>query len=72
MNNNSLLQIVYSFYSVHFPDRGEGITFKPLEHLQTVEYQRPSVFDLTQTEKHLNHTKWDKLSALEVREISSD
>ncbi|XP_074341318.1 uncharacterized protein LOC141678813 [Apium graveolens] len=64
-NNNSLLQIVYSFYSTHFPERGEGITFKPLEHLQTVEYQRPSVFALKQTEKHLNHTKWDKLSALE-------
>ncbi|KAK1351380.1 hypothetical protein POM88_054401 [Heracleum sosnowskyi] len=41
-NNNSLLQIVCSFYSMHFPKRGGEITFKPLEHLQTVKYRRPS------------------------------
>ncbi|KAK1378180.1 hypothetical protein POM88_024924 [Heracleum sosnowskyi] len=34
-NNNSLLQIVCSFYSMHFHERGGEITFKPLEHLQT-------------------------------------
>lgn len=57
---------------MHFPERGEEIAFKPLEHLQTVEYQRPSVSALMQIEKHLNHLKWETLSASEVRLISSD
>ncbi|KAK1380733.1 UDENN domain-containing protein [Heracleum sosnowskyi] len=64
-NNNSLIQIVCSFYSMHFPERGGEITFKPLEHLQTVKYRRPSVCALTQAEKHLYYTKWEMLSALE-------
>ncbi|WOH13327.1 hypothetical protein DCAR_0832836 [Daucus carota subsp. sativus] len=64
-NNNALLQIICAYYSMPFPERGGEISFKPLEHLQTVAYQRPSVSSLTQTDKHLNSIRWETLSDLE-------
>lgn len=65
-NNNALLQIVCSYHAMHLPQRGGEIAFKPLEHLQTVEYRRSSVSSLAQTEKHLDLNILDSLAAAEV------
>ncbi|KAF5741809.1 hypothetical protein HS088_TW10G00815 [Tripterygium wilfordii] len=42
-NKNDLLQIVCSYHALPIPARGSEIVFRPLEHLQAVEYRRPSV-----------------------------
>ncbi|KAG8641857.1 hypothetical protein MANES_12G041101v8 [Manihot esculenta] len=52
-HKNDLLQIVCSYHSLPLPQRGSKIVFKPLEHLQAIEYRRPSASDLGFSEIYL-------------------
>ncbi|XP_031373072.1 uncharacterized protein LOC116188080 isoform X2 [Punica granatum] len=42
-HKNDLLQIVCSYHALPLPSRGNMIVFRPLEHLQAIEYHRPPV-----------------------------
>ncbi|KAJ9169683.1 hypothetical protein P3X46_017845 [Hevea brasiliensis] len=52
-NKNDLLQIVCGYHSMPLPQQGSEIVFQPLEHLQAIEYKRPSVSDLGFSENYL-------------------
>ncbi|XP_051120453.1 uncharacterized protein LOC127244136 isoform X2 [Andrographis paniculata] len=53
-NKNDMLQIICKYHSMHLPERGSKIIFQPLEHLQSIEYQRPSISALGQDEKYID------------------
>ncbi|KAJ7977159.1 DENN domain-containing protein [Quillaja saponaria] len=42
-NKNDLLQIVCGYHALLLPQPGSELVFQPLEHLQAIEYGRPSV-----------------------------
>lgn len=45
-NKNDLLQIICGYHAMPLPQRGNGIVFQPLDHLQAIEYKRPPTSDL--------------------------
>ncbi|KAJ6333947.1 hypothetical protein OIU78_010948 [Salix suchowensis] len=45
-NKNDLLQIICGYHAMPLPQRGNGIVFQPLDHLQAIEYKRPPASDL--------------------------
>ncbi|XP_038716859.1 uncharacterized protein LOC120010208 isoform X2 [Tripterygium wilfordii] len=53
-NKNDLLQIVCSYHALPIPARGSEIVFRPLEHLQAIEYRRPSVEALGIARKYID------------------
>ncbi|XP_058005811.1 uncharacterized protein LOC110660094 isoform X3 [Hevea brasiliensis] len=46
-------RMVCDYHSMRLPQRGSEIVFKPLEHLQAIEYKRPPVSDLGFSEYYL-------------------
>ncbi|XP_075507146.1 uncharacterized protein LOC142543650 isoform X1 [Primulina tabacum] len=53
-SKNDLLQLVCGYHSIPLPPRGSQIIFRPLEHLQASEYQRPPISALGLCEKYLD------------------
>ncbi|XP_010548732.1 PREDICTED: uncharacterized protein LOC104820065 isoform X2 [Tarenaya hassleriana] len=60
-HKNDSLQIVCGYHSLAVPSRGDKILFQPLDHLQAIEYMRPSVSSLGLSEEYL-----DSFDAAEV------
>lgn len=60
-NKNDLLQIVCGYHALALPAQGSELVFRPLEHLQPIEYRRPPVAALGLHENNL-----DSLEASEV------
>ncbi|XP_062148406.1 uncharacterized protein LOC133857238 isoform X1 [Alnus glutinosa] len=60
-NKNDLLQIVCGYHALPLPAQGSELVFRPLEHLQPIEYRRPPVAALGLHENNL-----DSLEASEV------
>ncbi|XP_050365548.1 uncharacterized protein LOC126784096 [Argentina anserina] len=56
-NKNDLLQIVCGFHSLPLPERGSDLAFQPLEHLQAIQYKRPSIAALGFDEKSLESSE---------------
>ncbi|XP_057483036.1 LOW QUALITY PROTEIN: uncharacterized protein LOC130769798 [Actinidia eriantha] len=65
-NKNDLLQIVCSYHAMTLPTRGSEIVFKPLEHLQAIEYRRFPVAALGLSERYLDQKLQQSLEATEV------
>ncbi|KAI4349327.1 hypothetical protein L6164_009929 [Bauhinia variegata] len=53
-NKNDMLQILCRYHALQVPPLGSKFIFQPLEHLQTIEYRRPSVADFDFPENYLN------------------
>ncbi|KAK6940593.1 cDENN domain [Dillenia turbinata] len=53
-NKNDLLQIIRAYHTLPVPSRGSEIVFRPLEHLQAIEYRRPTISDLGLVGKYLD------------------
>ncbi|KAH6771308.1 DENN domain-containing protein [Perilla frutescens var. hirtella] len=66
-NKKDLLQIVCGYHCLKVPERGKEIVFKPLEHMQSIEYQRPSLSDLGLCEKYLDRILNDSKEDSQVK-----
>lgn len=53
-NKNDLLQIVCGYHALPLPPRGSELVFRPLEHLQAIEYRRQPVSALGLSENFLD------------------
>ncbi|KAK8694058.1 hypothetical protein V6N13_071620 [Hibiscus sabdariffa] len=56
-NTNDILRIVCAYHSLSLPPWGSEIIFQPLEHLQAIEYVRPSVSDLGLDESFISSSE---------------
>ncbi|XP_022991951.1 uncharacterized protein LOC111488447 isoform X1 [Cucurbita maxima] len=61
-NKHDVLQIVCGYHALPVPERGCKLLFQPLEHLQSIQYRRPSIALLGFCEKYL-----DSLNPVEVK-----
>ncbi|KAL3828102.1 hypothetical protein ACJIZ3_016904 [Penstemon smallii] len=66
-NKSDMLQIVCGYHSRPLPERGSEITFQPLDHLQAIEYQRPSVSSLGLCDKYIDLKLKDSKEAPQVK-----
>ncbi|KAL8494449.1 hypothetical protein ACS0TY_025311 [Phlomoides rotata] len=66
-NKNDLLQIICGYHCLHLPERGSKIRFQPLEHLQSIEYQRPHAAALGLCDKYLDHKLKDSNDVSQVK-----
>lgn len=66
-NKNELLQIVCGYHRLRLPERGSKIIFQPLEHMQSIECQRPSVSELGLCDKYLDHILKESQEDSQVR-----
>ncbi|KAL6968133.1 hypothetical protein U1Q18_033936 [Sarracenia purpurea var. burkii] len=71
-NNNDILQIVCGYHAMPLPTRGSEIVFQPLEHLQAIEYRRPSVAAVGLSERYLDQKLEHLSEAAEVYELDTD
>ncbi|KAI4350300.1 hypothetical protein L6164_004768 [Bauhinia variegata] len=53
-NKNDMLQIVCGYHALSIPPLGSKFIFQPLEHLQAIEYRRPSVSDFGFPDNYLS------------------
>ncbi|KAG8370845.1 hypothetical protein BUALT_Bualt13G0025700 [Buddleja alternifolia] len=66
-NKNDLLQIICGYHSLHLPERGGQVLFQPLEHLQAIEFRRPSICALELCDKFLDLKLNDSKEASQVK-----
>ncbi|XP_057964070.1 uncharacterized protein LOC131155149 [Malania oleifera] len=66
-HKNGLLQIVCGYHALPIPARGSEIVFRPLEHLQAIEYRRLPISALGFNEKYLDMVLQDSLEPSEVK-----
>ncbi|KAK9756829.1 hypothetical protein RND81_01G123500 [Saponaria officinalis] len=65
-NKHDLLQIVCAYGAMPIPERGSEMVFQPLEHLQAIQYTRPSLSDLDSTVSYLDTDVHDPIKSAEV------
>lgn len=65
-NKHDLPQIVCAYGATPIPARGSEIVFQPLEHLQAIQYKRPSVSDLGVDESLLDTELHDPVKSTEI------
>ncbi|KAK6937709.1 uDENN domain [Dillenia turbinata] len=65
-NKNDLLQIICAYHSLPVPSHGSEIVFQPLEHLQAIEYRRPSISALGLVGKYLDFKLGLAVGAAEI------
>ncbi|KAL9239078.1 hypothetical protein vseg_013430 [Gypsophila vaccaria] len=65
-NKNDLLQIVCAYGAMPIPEQGSEMVFQPLEHLQAIQYTRPSLSDLHSAVSFLDTDVQDPIKSAEV------